>query len=109
MDRYRKRETLVQSTEGADAGEAAGCEVVVHTGGRIKTYVEVALGLLQSGHRRVVVHGKSKAINKAVTVAEIVKRRADMQVVQTNQLFSEEETDVWEPVNEELDMWNPNK
>ncbi|KAL2911961.1 Ribosome biogenesis protein erb1 [Polyrhizophydium stewartii] len=101
-----KRETLVQSTEGADAGEAAGCEVVVHTGGRIKTYVEVALGLLQSGHRRVVVHGKSKAINKAVTVAEIVKRRADMQVVQTNQLFSEEETDVWEPVNEELDMWS---
>ncbi|KAI8926485.1 hypothetical protein BC831DRAFT_456385 [Entophlyctis helioformis] len=97
------------SSSSSSAAQAHGeCEVIVHAGGKIKTYVDVALRHLQGQERRVVVRGKSKAINKAVTVAEIIKRRmaslpVPAMVIQANQLYAEQETDVWEPIVENLD------
>lgn len=53
----------------------------------------------------MVIVGKGKAINKAVTVVEIAKRRLDGKVKQETDIYSVEATDVWDPVEEDLDRY----
>ncbi|KAJ1344983.1 hypothetical protein BSLG_000498 [Batrachochytrium salamandrivorans] len=104
VENYRKRQTTTVHNQLDTL--VADHEVVVHSGGKIKLYVEAALKHLQSPHQRVIIKGQSKAINKAVTVVEIVKRKAGVPVVQTCQLYQHEETDIWEPISDNLDVLN---
>ncbi|KAH6588131.1 hypothetical protein BASA61_006098 [Batrachochytrium salamandrivorans] len=104
LENYRKRQTTTVHNQLDTL--VADHEVVVHSGGKIKLYVEAALKHLQSPHQRVIIKGQSKAINKAVTVVEIVKRKAGVPVVQTCQLYQHEETDIWEPISDNLDVLN---
>eukprot|EP00842_Homolaphlyctis_polyrhiza_P007080 jgi/Hompol1/961/HPOL_001566-RA len=102
MNNYRKVETVTEPSPLP----VSDFTITVQAGGKIKSYVDAALKHLQGPHQRVTLVGKSKAVNKTVTVAEIVKRRTLTQapVTQTNRLYSELETDVWKPIVESLDV-----
>ena len=52
----------------------------------------------------MILEGRSKAINKTVTVAEIVKRKAGASIIQANELYSVSETDVWDPIVDNMDV-----
>ncbi|KAJ8331249.1 hypothetical protein O5D80_8726 [Batrachochytrium dendrobatidis] len=104
MENYRKKQTI-QVPNQLDL-ITTDYEVVVHSGGKIKTYVDVVLKHLQSPSKRVIVKGESKAINKAVTVVEIAKRKAGIAVLQDTQLYQHEEIDVWEPIIDKMDVLN---
>jgi DNA-binding protein Alba len=56
----------------------------------------------ESGSTTVVLKAMGRAINKAVTIAEILKRK--MTLHQVNDLASVEMIDVYEPVEEGLDI-----
>ncbi|RKO86564.1 hypothetical protein BDK51DRAFT_42658 [Blyttiomyces helicus] len=99
---YRRKEV------GEDPDEPAlpRNEMRITTHGKIKTYVGDVMALLQDESiTTVAIYGKGKTINKAVTVAEIAKRRLGPQVRQETDIFSVEATDVWEPVVADRDRW----
>ena len=55
---------------------SSGITVDVSVPGKINIYVSVALTAIQDrGCRSITVQGKSAAIAKAITVAELLKRR----------------------------------
>lgn len=60
-----------------------------------------AFALQSDGARTIVLKAMGRAINKAVTIAEILKRK--MPLHQLNTLSSVEMIDVYEPVEEGLD------
>lgn len=63
-----------------------------------------ANGQPQAGkHGVVIITGKGNSINKAVTVAEITKRKLEGKVNQETDIYNVAATDVWEPVEENLD------
>ncbi|KND04901.1 uncharacterized protein SPPG_00595 [Spizellomyces punctatus DAOM BR117] len=98
MEKYR-RTAVGEEAEGDTAAEN---EIRISSHGKIRTYVAQILGLLKEG-KHVVIIGKGKTINKAVTVAEIAKRRLDGKVKQDTDICSVEATDVWDPIEEDLD------
>lgn len=94
MDQYR-REPTVKSIE-----EFIPSSVRIQQGGRVRNYVAAAIELLQNTGT-VVVTGHGQAINKVVSVVEMVKRTNS---VQSNvDIYSASETDVWKPLDEQLD------
>ena len=52
-------------------------------------------------NNEIVVQGQGMAINKAVTVAEIIKRQN--KVKSRVEIVSHDETDEWAPKEDELD------
>ena len=60
------------------------------------------LSFQESGQETIVLKAMGRAINKAVTIAEILKRK--MPLHQWNNLSSVEMVDVYEPVEEGLDV-----
>ena len=62
----------------------------------------VVHGLQESGQVTIVLKAMGRAINKAVTIAEILKRK--MPLHQWNNVSSVEMIDVYEPVEEGLDV-----
>ncbi|TPX63213.1 hypothetical protein SpCBS45565_g06765 [Spizellomyces sp. 'palustris'] len=99
MEKYR-RTAVGEETEG----DLAENEVRIASHGKIRAYLAQILGLLKEG-KHVVIIGKGKTINKAVTVAEIAKRRLDGKVKQDTDICSVEATDVWDPIEEDLDRY----
>eukprot|EP00118_Oscarella_pearsei_P005351 m.24547 g.24547 ORF g.24547 m.24547 type:complete len:85 (+) comp28639_c0_seq2:31-285(+) len=70
MDHYRKKETR------KGGGKAEEDEIRVSTHGRVRVLVLRALGKLQKdGLKSIVLKGEAHTCTKAITVAEIVKRR----------------------------------
>jgi ribonuclease P/MRP protein subunit RPP25 len=61
----------------------------------------VILHIQESGSERIVLKAMGRAINKAVTIAEILKRKLPLH--QVNSLTSVEMVDVYEPLEEGLD------
>ena len=59
------------------------------------------VGSKKDGSETIVLKAMGRAINKAVTIAEILKRK--MQLHQLNELSSVEMVDVFEPLEEGLD------
>eukprot|EP00252_Welwitschia_mirabilis_P024851 TRINITY_DN7541_c0_g1_i1.p1 TRINITY_DN7541_c0_g1~~TRINITY_DN7541_c0_g1_i1.p1 ORF type:complete len:149 (+),score=20.10 TRINITY_DN7541_c0_g1_i1:307-753(+) len=96
MDRYQrverpKQETAINSNE-----------IRVTTQGLIRNYVNYASVLLQdSSTPEIVLKAMGQAINKAVAVAEIIKRRIP-GLHQITSISSSSITDVWEPIEEGL-------
>ena len=62
----------------------------------------VCLSLQAEGSDVIVLKAMGRAINKAVTIAEILKRK--MPLHQVNTLHSKEMIDVYEPIEEGLDV-----
>ena len=59
-------------------------------------------GPQESGSQKIVLKAMGRAINKAVTIAEILKRKLPLH--QINTLTSVEMVDVYEPMEEGLDV-----
>lgn len=77
-------------------------EVRITQQGKPRNYISYAMNLFESGQVTIVLKAMGRAINKAVTIAEILKRK--MPLHQWNTLSSVEMVDVYEPVEEGLDV-----
>ena len=129
MEKYR----LVEEHKGDDVdefqGEASSTEVRITQQGKPRNYISYAMSLfvsssyicqgisalsldvitesnltyLQSeGSKTITLKAMGRAINKAVTIAEILKRKMPLHQVTT--LSSCEMIDVFEPIEEGLDV-----
>mmetsp|Transcript_88467 Transcript_88467/g.255234 ORF Transcript_88467/g.255234 Transcript_88467/m.255234 type:complete len:156 (-) Transcript_88467:484-951(-) len=100
MEKYR----LVQEHKG-DGEEflepSSSCEVRITQQGKPRNYISYAMNLFADGSDTIVLKAMGRAINKAVTIAEILKRK--MPLHQVNSLNSVEMIDVFEPLEEGLD------
>eukprot|EP00200_Dunaliella_tertiolecta_P005134 CAMPEP_0202339972 /NCGR_PEP_ID=MMETSP1126-20121109/1605_1 /ASSEMBLY_ACC=CAM_ASM_000457 /TAXON_ID=3047 /ORGANISM="Dunaliella tertiolecta, Strain CCMP1320" /LENGTH=324 /DNA_ID=CAMNT_0048930599 /DNA_START=843 /DNA_END=1819 /DNA_ORIENTATION=+ len=86
-----------------DAGAKAENEVRIMGGGRVRTYIQYALELLnEKGFSNVEFAAMGRAINMAVLCAEILKRRVH-GLHQITELASLALVDVWEPKEEGLE------
>jgi len=70
--------------------------------GRMRSYISYATNLLEEkGLSSVVLEGMGRAINKTVTVVEILKRRV-RGLHQNTEISSVDIIDCWEPLEEGL-------
>ncbi|KAJ3137065.1 hypothetical protein HDU90_002236 [Geranomyces variabilis] len=99
MEKYRRKTVGEEPLEPRASNEV---HIAVH--GKIRDYVKKVLDLLKdSAHEKVIIVGRGKSINKAVTVAEIAKRRMDGRCKQEPSIYNLQATDVWEPIEDGLD------
>ncbi|XP_032240359.1 ribonuclease P protein subunit p25-like protein [Nematostella vectensis] len=78
-------------------------EVFIKSGSKIRTCVSHALNLLQQEKKElIIITGSGPAVTKAITTAEIVKRK-NKGLHQHNHLFFSKTEDLWEPKQEGLD------
>lgn len=82
-------------------GTEAQCIVRITQQAKPRSCITTAMNMLASGNRHVELKAMGKAINKAVTIAEILKRK--MPLHQITALSSCEIVNVYEPLEEGLD------
>uniref|UniRef100_A0A7S2R0H5 DNA/RNA-binding protein Alba-like domain-containing protein n=1 Tax=Eucampia antarctica TaxID=49252 RepID=A0A7S2R0H5_9STRA len=111
MDKYR----LIGSKKGeggdfmgddsggaGDLKEGDVAEVKIIQQGKPRNYISYAINLFEQGSSKIVLKAMGRAINKAVTIAEILKRKMPLHQVTT--LSSSVLIDVYEPLEEGLDI-----
>ncbi|ORX62094.1 hypothetical protein DM01DRAFT_326070 [Hesseltinella vesiculosa] len=96
MDQYRKSGPVDPPT----SSPAADNELRVTMSKSINQLVEQGLKKLDS-YNSVVIVSKGKAINRGITVVEIIKRRKDGKLHQYNQMGIVTASEQWSPVNED--------
>lgn len=116
MDKYRLMEEKFIGAQGfiddikdttnikpeANMGEMdAQCIVRITQQAKPRSCITTAMNMLASGNKHVELKAMGKAINKAVTIAEILKRK--MPLHQMTALSSCEIVNVYEPLEEGLD------
>jgi len=96
MDKYRRVEKpKVDQNIGQN-------EIRVTAQGKMRNYITYATSLLQKKKsNEVILKAMGRAINKTVTIAEIIKRRIP-GLHQVTSIDSTDITDVWEPIEEGL-------
>ncbi|EFJ26390.1 hypothetical protein SELMODRAFT_172788 [Selaginella moellendorffii] len=95
MDRYQRVEKPRDETSISEN------EIRITTQGKTRNYITYAISLLQDKSSDVVLKAMGRAINKTVTIAEIIKRRvAGLHQITT--IGSADFTDTWEPLEEGL-------
>ncbi|KAL6506681.1 hypothetical protein OROHE_022513 [Orobanche hederae] len=96
MDRYQKVEKPKAETPIAEN------EIRITSQGRMRSYITYALTLLQEkGSDDLVFKAMGRAINKTVTIVELIKRRI-IGLHQITTIQSTDITDTWEPLEEGL-------
>ncbi|KAL6493008.1 hypothetical protein OROGR_032767 [Orobanche gracilis] len=96
MDRYQKVEKPKGETPIAEN------EIRITSQGRMRSYITYALTLLQEkGSDDLVFKAMGRAINKTVTIVELIKRRI-VGLHQITTIQSTDITDTWEPLEEGL-------
>ncbi|CAL0328693.1 unnamed protein product [Lupinus luteus] len=96
MDRYQKVE---KPRAEAPIDEN---EIRITSQGRMRNYITYALTLLQEkGSNEIVFKAMGRAINKTVTIVELIKRRV-VGLHQNTAIGSTDITDTWEPLEEGL-------
>lgn len=95
-------------------GEKRTHEDIVHEGlseesivwikqqGKPRGYIAYAMNLFEGGAKTIMLKAMGRAINKAVTIAEILKRK--IPLYQVNRLTASEIIEVFEPLEEGLDV-----
>ncbi|XP_073120194.1 uncharacterized protein [Henckelia pumila] len=98
MDRYHKVEKPRMETPIDEN------EIRITSQGRMRSYITYAMSLLQEKESdEIVFKAMGRAINKTVTIVELIKRR----IVGLNQITSIQSTDItdtWEPLEEGLQI-----
>ncbi|XP_073294864.1 uncharacterized protein [Primulina huaijiensis] len=96
MDRYHK---VQKPREETSIGEN---EIRITSQGRMRNYISYAMNLLQEkGSDEIVFKAMGRAINKSVTIVELIKRR----IVGLHQIIAIQSIDIidtWEPLEEGL-------
>ncbi|KAM7256017.1 hypothetical protein ACFE04_011758 [Oxalis oulophora] len=96
MDRYQKVEKPRAETPIDEN------EIRITSQGRMRSYITYAMGLLQDkGSNEIVFKAMGRAINKTVTIVELIKRRI-VGIHQVTSIGSTDITDTWEPLEEGL-------
>ncbi|KAG8377970.1 hypothetical protein BUALT_Bualt08G0089200 [Buddleja alternifolia] len=96
MDRYQKVEKPRAETPIDEN------EIRITSLGRMRSYISYALSLLQEkGSEEIVFKAMGRAINKTVTIVELIKRRV-VGLHQITAIQSTDITDTWEPLEEGL-------
>ncbi|GKZ01554.1 hypothetical protein MPSEU_001106000 [Mayamaea pseudoterrestris] len=102
MDKYRLVQELPEETS-TDFEQDCYPQVRITQQGKPRNYISYALSLFSDGsHHTIVLKAMGRAINKAVTICEIIKRK--LPVHQLHELSSVEMTDVYAPLEEGLDQ-----
>jgi DNA-binding protein len=98
MEKYRKT-----STRAVDCVElqVSGPHIKVSANGRVKDYVAVFEKFVAKQEKEIVVSGIGMAVNKTVSVAEMIKRNHKVSVVSS--IFDVAEVDIWDSVDGDLD------
>ncbi|GAB2300413.1 hypothetical protein Dimus_034456 [Dionaea muscipula] len=77
-------------------------EIRITSQGRMRSYITYAMTLLQEkGSNEIVFKAMGRAINKTVTIVELIKRRI-AGLHQITSIGSTDITDTWEPLEEGL-------
>ncbi|KAL9172857.1 hypothetical protein ABFS82_03G074300 [Erythranthe guttata] len=96
MDRYQKVEKPKVETPIDEN------EIRITSQGRMRSYITYAMSLLQEkGSDEIVFKAMGRAINKTVTIVELIKRRI-VGLHQVTAIQSTDITDTWEPLEEGL-------
>ncbi|XP_047322136.1 ribonuclease P protein subunit p25-like protein [Impatiens glandulifera] len=96
MDRYRR----IEKPKAEKPIEEN--EIRITSQGRMRNYITYAMSLLQDkGSNEIVFKAMGRAINKTVTIVELIKRRI-VGIHQVTSICSTDITDVWEPIEEGL-------
>ncbi|KAJ0462881.1 putative DNA/RNA-binding protein Alba [Helianthus annuus] len=96
MDRYQKVEKP-RAEQPIDENE-----IRITSQGRMRNYITYAITLLQEkGSSEIVFKAMGRAINKTVTIVELIKRRV-VGLHQITTIGSTDITDTWEPLEEGL-------
>lgn len=96
MEKYR----LVEERKSA-VDEVLPNEVRITQQGKPRNYITYAMTLFGKGSDQIILKAMGRACNKAVTIAEILKRKAPLH--QITSLSSCELVDIFEPLEEGLD------
>lgn len=94
--------TIAASGVGGGGVGGSSSEVRITQQGKPRNYISYAMTLLNEGSNEISLKAMGRAINKAVTIAEILKRK--MPLHQVTLLSSSEIIDVFEPLEEGLDI-----
>ncbi|KAG6432016.1 hypothetical protein SASPL_103589 [Salvia splendens] len=98
MDRYQKVEKPKIETPIDEN------EIRITSQGRMRSYITYAMTLLQEkGSDDIVFKAMGRAINKTVTIVELIKRRI-VGLHQITAIQSTDITDTWEPLEEGLQI-----
>ncbi|XP_074556413.1 uncharacterized protein LOC141812256 [Curcuma longa] len=96
MDRYQRVEKPKEQTPINQN------EIRITTQGRMRNYITYATSLLQAkGSNEIVLKAMGRAINKTITIVELIKRRI-VGLYQNMTIGSTDITDTWEPLEEGL-------
>lgn len=96
MDRYQRVEKPRAETPIDEN------EIRITSQGRMRSYITYAMSLLQEkGADEIVFKAMGRAINKTVTIVELIKRRI-VGLHQNTVIGSTDITDIWEPLEEGL-------
>ncbi|XP_052202147.1 uncharacterized protein LOC127807943 [Diospyros lotus] len=96
MDRYQRVEKPKVDTPIDEN------EIRITSQGRMRSYITYAMSLLQEkGSNEIVFKAMGRAINKTVTIVELIKRRI-VGLHQITSIGSTDITDTWEPLEEGL-------
>ncbi|XP_054817940.1 uncharacterized protein LOC129317630 [Prosopis cineraria] len=96
MDRYQKVEKPRTETPIDEN------EIRITSQGRMRNYITYAMSLIQEkGSNEIVFKAMGRAINKTVTIVELIKRRI-VGLHQNTAIGSTDITDTWEPLEEGL-------
>ncbi|XP_015887333.1 uncharacterized protein LOC107422410 [Ziziphus jujuba] len=96
MDRYQRVEKPRAETPIDEN------EIRITSQGRMRNYITYAMSLLQEkGSNEIVFKAMGRAINKTVTIVELIKRRI-VGLHQITSIGSTDITDTWEPLEEGL-------
>nr|XP_043632293.1 RNA-binding protein FUS-like isoform X3 [Erigeron canadensis] len=96
MDRYQKVEKP-RAEQPIDENE-----IRITSQGRMRSYITYAMNLLQEkGSEEIQFKAMGRAINKTVTIVELIKRRI-VGLHQITSIGSTDITDTWEPLEEGL-------
>ncbi|KAK9216890.1 hypothetical protein WN944_008902 [Citrus x changshan-huyou] len=96
MDRYQRVEKPKAETPIDEN------EIRITSQGRMRSYITYAMTLLQErGSNEIVFKAMGRAINKTVTIVELIKRRI-VGLHQNTVVGSTDITDTWEPLEEGL-------
>mmetsp|Transcript_26387 Transcript_26387/g.38238 ORF Transcript_26387/g.38238 Transcript_26387/m.38238 type:complete len:210 (+) Transcript_26387:206-835(+) len=91
-----------ETVEGLTSSSSSSYEVRITQQGKPRNYISYAMNLFEQGSNKIILKAMGRAINKAVTIAEILKRK--MPLHQITSLTSCEIVDVFEPLEEGLDV-----
>lgn len=96
MDRYQRVEKPREETPIDEN------EIRITSQGRMRSYITYAMTLLQEkDSKEIVFKAMGRAINKTVTIVELIKRRI-LGLHQVTSIGSIDITDTWEPLEEGL-------